>query len=294
MPRSSLRRTASAAVLALALSSLAACGDDGDSSADDSDGGGSGGGLFSKMRDGGAAPSEGATTDPSESTDPEDGGEQAAPGASQEGAPTAGEKVEPSEVVDIFARAFEEASTATFTMSTEGAAAYDAEGQADFSNTPPEMAMTINVGETAPITMVLVDNTVYQQNPGSETYTATSLDDPSSPYAALSKQLDIRAQFDTMEKAITGATYVGEEDGMEHYSLVLDSATLLSEQGVDTSTLPENMLEPSYTYDLYFDEDGYFRKMVTDLGKLGGTTTASYDNWGEPVDIQAPPASQVQ
>ncbi|MCD4525051.1 hypothetical protein [Nocardioides sp. cx-173] len=293
MSRSPLRRTASAAVLALALSSLAACGGDGDSSADDSDGGSGGGGLFSKMRDGAA--SGGATTDPGESTDPEEGGEQAAPGATQEGGePTAGEKVEPSEVVDIFARAFEEASTATFTMSTEGAAAYDAEGQADFSNTPPEMTMTINVGETAPITMVLVDNTVYQQNPGAETYTATSLDDPSSPYAALSKQLDIRAQFDTMEKAITGATYVGEEDGMEHYSLVLDSATLLSEQGVDTSTLPENMLEPSYTYDLYFDENGYFRKMVTDLGKLGGTTTATYDNWGEPVDIEAPPASQVQ
>jgi outer membrane lipoprotein-sorting protein len=284
MSRSTLRRTASAAVLALALSSLAACGGgDDDSSADDS-GGGSGGGLFSKMRDGGAS-SEG-TADPD--------AEPAEPDATQEGEPTAGEEVEASEMVDIFASAFEEASTATFTMATEGAAAFSAEGVADFSTTPPDMRMTIEVGETQPLTMVLVDNMMYQQNPGSSKYTATSLDDPSSPYASLGQQLDIRSQFATMEKAITGATYVGEEDGFEHYSLVLDSATLLSDQGVDPSTLPKDALPPSFTYELYFDEDGYFRKMVTDLGELGGTTTATYDAWGEPVDIEAPPASQIQ
>ncbi|WP_193611759.1 LolA family protein [Nocardioides lijunqiniae] len=278
MSRSLFRRTASAAVLSLALTSLAACGGD-DESGDDS---GSGGGTSAFDRMGGSEePTDGATDEPTEES-------------TEEAEPTAGEEVEASEMVGIFAAAFEEASTATFTMNIEGAAAYEADGQADFTQTPTAMSMSINVGEMQPIKMVLVDNTLYQQNPGTEKYTSTSLDDPSNPLSSLGDQLDIRSQFDTMEKAITGATYVGEEDGLEHYSIVLDSATLLEAQDADTTSLPEGSLPPSFTYELFFDDEGYFRKMVADLGELGGEMTASYDNWGEPVDIKAPPASQIQ
>ncbi|WP_134741535.1 hypothetical protein [Nocardioides sp. 503] len=280
MTRSLFRRTASAAVLTLALTSLAACGGD-DESSDESDSGGTS--AFDRLGSESDEPT--ATGEPTDEPTEE---------STEEAQPTEGEEVEPSEMVDIFADAFEEASTATFTMNLEGAAAYEAEGQADFSKTPTAMAMTINVGEMQPIKMVLVDNTLYQQNPGTEKYTSTSLDDPANPLSSLGDQLDIRSQFDTMEKAITGATFVGEEDGMDHYSLVLDSAKLLEAQGAETGSLPEGSLPPSFTYELFFDDDGYFRKMVADLGDLGGEMTASYDNWGEPVDIKAPPASQIQ
>ena len=289
MSRSTLRRSASAAVLALALSSLAACGgSDDDTSADDSSGSG-GGGLFSNIHEGDG--SEGATDEPVEPTEPTEPTET---DETDDAQPTAGEEIEPSEMIDVFAGAFEEATTAKFAMSVEGAAAYQAEGVADFTKTPTEMKMTMDVGESQPLTMILVDNTVYQQMPGQTKYMKTSLDDPSSPFAGLSKQLDIRSQFDTMEQAVTGATYVGEEGDLEHYSLVLDSEKLLSAQGVDSSSLPQDALPPSFTYELYFDQDGLFRKMVTDLGDLGGETTATYDAWGEPVEIEAPPASQVQ
>ena len=272
MSRSTLRRTASAAVLTLALSTFAACGGD-DESADD------------PAPDTSSSATDEPTDEPSDDATEE----------SEDAEPTAGEEIDPSEMVDVFADAFEQATTATFAMTSAGEGAFDATGEADFSKTPPDMHLTLDVQAPEPIEMILTDGTIYQKNPGSGgKFTATSLDDPNSPFGSLSEQLDIRSQFDTMEKAVTAATYVGEEDGLEHYSLVLDSAVLLGEQDIDTSTLPEGTVPASFTFDLWFDDDGYFRKMVTDLGDLGGGITATYDNWGEPVEISAPPASEIQ
>jgi hypothetical protein len=274
MSRTVLRRTASAAVLTLALSAFAACGGD-DESADD------------------PAPETTSST----SDEPTDESSDEPTDESSDAAPTAGEEIDASEMIDVFAGAFEQATTATFAMTTgTDAASVEATGEADFSTVPPAMHVSMTIAQMPqPIEMIIVDGTLYQSGlDGSGKFTASSLDDPSSPFAGLGDQLDIRSQFDAMEKAVTAATYVGEEDGFEHYSLVLDSKVLLENQGTDTSTLPQGTLPPSFTYDLYFDEDGYFRKMESDLGDAGGTLVATYDNWGEPVDISAPPASQIQ
>ena len=45
-------------------------------------------------------------------------------------------------------------------------------------------------------------------------------------------------------------------------------------------------------YDAWFDADGLLRKVTTSMGKLG-TTSVTYDDWGSPVSITAPPASDV-
>lgn len=273
MSRTALRRTASAAVLTLALSAFAACGGGDDESADDP-----------------APDTSSSTSEPTEETSDEPTED------TEDAEPTAGEEIDASEMIEVFAGAFEQATTATFAMNTGGASGYSATGEADFSTVPPSMHVSMEIAQLPePIEMIIVDNTLYQTSPGTGgKFTATSLDDPSSPFASLGDQLDIRSQFEAMEKAITAATYVGEEDGLEHYSLVLDSAALLAEQGTDTSTLPEGTLPDSFAYDLWFDDDGYFRKMEAGLGDLGGKLTATYDNWGEPVDISAPPASQIQ
>ncbi len=272
MSRTALRRTASAAVLTLALSAFAACGgDDSKDSADD-------------------PVSETTSSETDEPTDEPTEEET-------EAAPTAGEEIDPSELTAIFANAYDQATTATVTMSTGTKdAGFAGTGEADFTTTPPAMHLTMTIAQLPePIEMIIVDNTLYQSSPGTGgKFTATSLDDPNSPFASLGDQLDIGSQFETLEKAATAATYVGNEDGLDHYSLVVDSATLFEAQGTDTSTLPEGSLPPTFTYDLYFDEDGFFRKMETDIGDAGGTVSASFDNWGEPVDISAPPASQIQ
>ena len=273
MSRTALRRTASAAVLTLALFGFAACGGD-DESADDP--------APETTSSASDEPTEESSDEPTEET--------------SDAAPTAGEEIDSSELIGIFAGAFEKATTATFAMSTGGAAGYQATGKADFATVPPAMHMTIEIDQLPePIELNIVDKTLYQSSPGSGgKFTATPLDDPSNPFADLSGQLDIRSQLDGMQEAATAATYVGEEDGLKRYSLVVDTKVLLEGQGTDTNMLPQGSMPPTVAIDLWFDEDGYFRKMETDLGDAGGSITATYDNWGEPVDISAPPASQIQ
>ncbi len=268
MSLSPLRRSASAATLTLALVGLAACGGDDATVA--------------------TAPAN-SPASPEESAD---GDEVDAPDEAP-AEPTAGEEIDTSAMATVFKDAFEQATTATLTMTIGGAAELDATGVADFTTDPLSMAMTIEFAQAPkPIQTIIVDGFVYQNLFGAK-FTKMSLDDPNNPAGNLGEQLDIGAQFDTFEKAITAATYVGEEDGLEHYSLVLDSTTLLEEQGMDLDELPAGAVPDEFVYDLWFDDDGFFRKMKSDLGDLGGEIVATYDNWGEPVEITAPDASQI-
>lgn len=273
MSLSLLRRSACAATLSLALVGLAACGGE-DTSASD-------------------AAADSSTTAPDEVGETDGGEDPGAGEATEPAVPTAGEEIDASEMADVFKKAFGEASTATIAMSIGGAAKYDATGVVDFTTTPVSMAMTIELAQAPqPIKTIIVDGFIYQNLFGDK-FTKMALDDPNNPAGNLSDQLDIGAQFETFEKAITAATYVGEEDGLERYSLVLDSTILLQEQGTDLGSLPAGSIPEEFTYDLWFDQDGLFRKMQSNLGGIGGDLTATYDNWGEPVDISAPDASQI-
>ncbi|WP_341925071.1 hypothetical protein [Nocardioides psychrotolerans] len=274
-----LRRTASAATLTLALTGLAACGGGDDTSGSD------------------------AAADSSSSSAPDevgesDGGEDVGAEESEdteEAVPTAGEEIDASEMADVFKTAFEGATTATVAQSIGGGGdgGFESTGVIDFSTTPLSMAISIDVPQAPkPIQTIIVDGFIYQNIFGDK-FTKTALDDPANPAGDLSDQLDIGAQFETFEKAITAATYVGEEDGLEHYSLVLDSSTLLDEQGTDLGSLPTGSVPETFTYDLWFDDEGNLRRMQSDLGDVGGELVATYDNWGEPVEIVAPDASQI-
>ena len=44
--------------------------------------------------------------------------------------------------------------------------------------------------------------------------------------------------------------------------------------------------------DVWFDEDGRYHTMAMKLGDE--TVTETFSEWGEPVDVEAPPAAQVQ
>lgn len=266
MSLSPLRRTASAAVLTLALVGLSACsGDDSaESSATDT-----------------SSETEAAATEDGE--DPE----------TEAAEPTDGEEISAEEMTEVFKEAFEDASTATISMQLGGAMEYDANGVIDFTTTPVSMKLAIELSQAPkPLEMIIVDGFVYQNLMGDQ-FVKTSIDDPSSGMGDLGAQLDIRQQFDLFEDAITAATYVGEEDGLDRYSIVLDSAVLMEEQGADLEGMPAGAVPDTFTYDLWFDDEGNFRRMEGSLGELGGDLVATYDNWGEPVDISAPPASQI-
>jgi hypothetical protein len=277
MTRSNLRRSGAAAVAVLALASLTACGSDDERS-----------GATSSTSD---AASDGAASD---------GGNPAASGSAAP-ADDAGEEIDGGEFIDLYLAAMDRATTATLAMSVGGTASVEGTGAADFTTTPPSMRLTI----TDPITgqdqrMIIVDGVMYL-GLQPEKYLAYDLSDPESPLGTnLTDQLDPGAMADVFEKGITRAAYLGQEDvegePMEHYRVLLDSATLLGQAGLPEAGLPEGAgaaVPDEVAFDLWFDDEGNFRRQQATLGKLGAGVELSYDNWGEPVDIEKPPASQI-
>ena len=272
--RTTWRRTSVAAVAVLALSPLAACEDDASPA---------------KAGDGSSASADGTessgSADPTASETPESTDESSA-------AVSAGESMEPSAFVDLYAAAFEKATTTEISMKFGGALELTATGAADFSKNPPEMQIAMSDPSTGQdMAMVLSEGSMYVQMAPKQ-FVRYDLDDPTGPLAGVSDQMDPRQLIDTFEKGVSSATYVGTEqvDGeeMERYAVIIDTAAML-----EGSDVPEGAAPGEASFDLWFDGDGLFRRMKGDLGAESGTFEATYDNWGEPVSIKTPPKSQI-
>lgn len=268
-PSATRRRTSSAAALALlALGALSGCGSD-------------------EAEPSSADPT--ATSTPSESVE----SPTEEPDEPVDGDPAAGDEVDPADFVDLYAAAFEKASTTRMAMTFGGALEIRAEGVADFSSSPPRLKISMqNPASRQDMTMVLSDEVMYVQV-APEQWVRYDLSDPTGPMAGLTGQLDPSAMIETFGEGVTAATYVGEEEvsgeTMEHYRIEVDTAAML--EGTDTP--PGAGLPEATTFEIWFDGDGLFRRMSADLGPTAGTFEATYDDWGEPVDITVPPKSQV-
>ncbi len=267
-----VRRTATAGALVLSLSALAACSSDAEST---------------ETSASSAAESEGPTesVEASPSPEPESGESTPADEAA------AGEAVDKQDFVELFQGAFDQATTATITLETGGQFAVEGTGAIDFE-APLSMQMTMNIPQApGPLKLILIDGVIYQgQAQGGGKFFAFDLDDPNSPFGSdFTEQLDPRAAFDAFEDGLQEVTFVGEKDGLSTYALTVDSAALLEGTGAEgAGGLPETV-----NYTMSIDDDGFFRRFSADLGAEAGTFEASYDNWGEPVDIKAPKQSQI-
>ncbi len=272
----SWRRTSAAAAAVLALGSLAACGSDEKPAASDD-------------------PSSSESTGSADASEPAEPTESASDDASPDGGDVAaGEAMDKADFVDLFSAAFEKASTTRLTMTFGGAMEISAEGVADFSTSPPRMQFSMtNPGNGQDLGMVLSGGAMYVQV-APQQYARYDLSDPTGPLAGMTDQLDPSALVDTFDKAITSATYVGEEDvdgePMERYRVEIDTAATL--EGSDVPQGGAGLPEVS-SFDLWFDADGMFRRMQGDLGPTAGTFEATYDDWGDPVEITVPPKAQV-
>ena len=276
MSRTHLRRTTAAAALLVALASLTACGGDTTGKAGES-----------------SEPSTSEST--SSATTSIEPTEADTPSVS-----TGGEEIDPSEFIDAYTAALEQATTAHIAMEFHGGPlASTIDGDADFSSSPPNMRMTIPDPTTGKKQeFVLVDGSMYIQVAKNK-YIKTDLKD--SPLGTSTDFLDPTSIIDTLSKGITGATYFGPEDvdgeALEHYNIVVDAKTLIDafaagqEGGQD---IPSGALPDDLAFDSYFDGDGFLRRTSVDLGDQLGSTTVDYDQWGQSVSIEAPPASQVQ
>lgn len=278
MTRSTLRRTSAAAVAALALSSLASCGGDSDGDGDEPSS---------------AETSSSSTDEPSES----DGAEPSDSEDKSDDAEAGGEEISTDEFVGIYLVAMDQATTATFEMNFGGGMAVKGEGVADFSESPPAMKLNmIDATTKQKQEVIIVDGIMYLRLPDTS-YIKYDLNDPNGLLGSdLTDQLDPAAMAEVFEKGITAASYVGEDDvdgeAMEHYRVELDAKALLDGAKLPKGAASDAVAE-EVTFDIWFDDDGYFRRQEADLGASAGTVALSYDNWGEPVSIEAPPTSKI-
>lgn len=271
MRRHHLRRSLAASAATALLLSLTACGgDDADTASDE------------------------PSASESESTE---SGDTAA--ADQ---PDDGEVVDKAEFVDDMMSGVEASTTAKMTMSMDfGGGTMDMEGDVDYTTDPVSMSVQMTQEAMGPegLEMVLVDGIMYM-NMGQMTnnkFVEFDLSDPASlppGMGDLGNQLDPLAAFEEFEPALKEVTFVGTEDvdgeDLHHYDVVMDSAKLESLKDIPAEAgLPEEV-----GYDLWFDDEFRIRQMemVMDMETPVSVEAQMFD-WGQPVEIEAPPADQI-
>jgi len=90
-----------------------------------------------------------------------------------------------------------------------------------------------------------------------------------------------------VEKVEYAGTATVEGDKVDKYHVTVDSGSIAGALGAGAGAdLPK-----SVTYDLYVDANHLVRRIEIDVAKQQITMTVS--RWGEPVDIEVPPASQI-
>ncbi|WP_122817902.1 DUF6612 family protein [Nocardioides pantholopis] len=283
-----VRSAAVAALIPLALGSLAACGEDGDSS------GGSTSLAKNAKSSEDSEPSgvEEPTEEPTDEPSPEESTAALEPG----------QPLDKDEFVEIYSAALEGATTAEISMLVKSQGQnVEAEGEVDLSTTPPAMDVEMSMGAQGKMEMRMVGQTMYMTIPGvaEGKFLKIDLNDPNNPFGSMGGQMDPRDQIDTFAKGLTAATYDGAEDvdgeEMDTYTVSVDSKEMMKASGMDKELLDLALQEapPSMEYQIRIDEDGMFRAMEYDMGGALGSMSMSFDEWGTDVDIKAPGPGEV-
>jgi len=261
-----LRRSLAALALPLMLGGLAACGSD-DEGAD-------------------PAAASSSATESQESSETE-----------------AGSEVDKAAFVDDLKAGLEASTTAKMTMHMDmGGQALHADGAVDYTTSPPQMAMTMESPAAAgqSIEMRLVDKILYM-NMGQMTgnkFVKYDLSDPNNlppGMDQLTATMNPLAAFDSFEEGVQSVVFVGDEDvdgeQLGHYEVKVDTTKI--EQFKELQTQAE--LPKTVSYDLWLDDQDRMRKMTMemDMGAAPVEMEVEFADWGESVDIAAPPASEI-
>lgn len=176
----------------------------------------------------------------------------------------------------------------------EGGGAGSGEGDISFGEDPGSTMVAMTVGDVE----VRVLDGVYYLNLGQTSGGQFVKVDPTAggPFAAFSGLLDQTnptTQFQTVTDALVGfepSDETEEIDGQETraYVLTVDPAKVLTP---DQQQLAGGELPATIEVTMHVGGDDLPRRVVTEVG--GQAVTIEYSQWGDEVDIQAPPADQV-
>ena len=159
----------------------------------------------------------------------------------------------------------------------------------------PAMRMTMDMGSAMKLDMIVIDGKVYMKGfPGLAADKWAVVDSSSSvgkELAGALDQADPSKMYDQFDKAVTEVKYVGEDtvdgDKTFKYDLTLDSGSI----GDTLSAEEKAQLPKTLKYTVWVDEKDQLRKVVFNL--MGVDAVMTMSKYGEPVDIQAPPAKDT-
>lgn len=285
--RTTTARTAVAAGTLALVAGLAGCGDDSGSESADP---GAGETTTAEPTDGETEDGTEETTEPEETADEPTEGSDGALGT------------------DDFAERVSSAQLEAGSAHLEGSFGgggqeVELEGDVVVAEDPEEVALQVSVGvpgASQGFSMIVVDQTLYIDQGQGGKYFQVDLDDPSDPlaqqFSAAIQGADPSAQIEALDEALISLEEVGNEtvDGVEatQYEATLDSAKLLDEGAFgeqppgSAGQLPKRLV-----YDILIGEDDLVRRF--DFEVAGIASTFTFSDWGEPVDVQAPPKSKI-
>jgi hypothetical protein len=179
-----------------------------------------------------------------------------------------------------------------------------ADGEVEVGRTVADTAisMTMDMGSAGAgkIAMVIVDNTFYI-NLGQMTgdkFAKVNLEDDSNPIAkqfgSITDQLDPSRQLAQFKDAVTSLKKSGAPKKIggvkaQPYEIVLDTTKIKAFDELPAGA--EASVPKTLTYTMFVDSDHLLRRVQADVA--GSAVTVTYSKWGEPVDVKAPPSSQL-
>lgn len=236
-------------------------------------------------------------------------GSSASSSAVQESkAPTAkvGDTVELKTLAEQSAAAVQAKKTAHMSMTTGSEGTIEAD--LDYSGSSPKMAMDMSESGQS-FKVVYIDKVMYM---GGDTFKEMaggkpwikidpSADDAMSKMMGpmLSQMESAMANPTEQLKDVEGVkgTVTKVEDGVTTYEVKLSKeqlAEMVKKQAASMPGVTEEALKQmpdGVSYEMSFDAEGLPQTVTTDLA--GQKLVMTYSKWGEPVTVEAPPASEV-
>ncbi|MGL5853167.1 MAG: hypothetical protein ACRCZD_20495 [Phycicoccus sp.] len=198
--------------------------------------------------------------------------------------------------------------TAHMTMTLSGAQEGTIEADVDYGTTPPSMAMTMDVGGQA-FDMLYVDEVLYlgggvfaeatggkkwvKVDPDGDDQLSTmmrpyldqmssSLSNPAEQYAVPGVRAKVKAVDGDRTTYTTTLTKTQLEEALRKQA---------EKSGAPVDAKATAQLPDQAVYEMTLGKDGIPVSATIDLGVVD--TKVVYSKWGEPVDLEAPPASEV-
>lgn len=257
------RSLAAAAATALLLGPLASCGGDEDTpaSADPT-----------STTSSTSTPTDGA----SETTDPENSA-----GAS-------GDKVSVDDFVTRLSAAMDDQKSVHMSIDGEGAIELEADVQYGAS---PAIELHTTIG-TSKVAMVILDRTLYIQQPGGKFTKIPKNDQTYSSLLGAFENLGPRGSIKELKAGITKVVEVGKEtvDGEEltQYDVTADTTKIA---GALQQLAGSGGTAKFVTMSFYLDAGDLIRQIG--VRAAGQTVKMKFTDWGKPVDIKAPSGAQL-